>query len=832
MHIILPLFRFFIKNRKMIPLKITAYLLLVVLNLIIFTSCHEKKMIFQSQRNLDFNEGWRFINDSITGAEHPDFDDSGWRIVDLPHDWSIEDYPVQDSIHTGPFDKNLRGGKDVGYLRGGTGWYRKKFTISHENAGKRVMLHFDGVQSEMSLWVNGREAGSHIYGYTPFYFDITPYLKKDGNTIAIRVKKPEENSRWFTGAGIYRSVGISFVDPVHVETWGVKIDAHVLNSASEIDVESVVFNNGQDKFRVLVKTSLLAPSGNTIELPEKQSDIGHGKKAVFSWKVMVTDPELWDIDNPRLYKAVVQVWRDGRQIDEYIQKFGVRKIAYSADRGFLLNGKPVLLKGGCLHHDNGLLGAAAFKRAEERRVRIMKENGFNTIRTSHNPPSQYFLDACDELGMLVIDESFDMWSKPKRPNDYHQYFKEWWRRDLEAMLLRDRNHPSIIMWSIGNEIPERADSTGLAIAKEMINHIKSIDHSRPVTQAVCGFWDNPGKEWREAQPVFAQLDVSGYNYQWKKYESDHEQFPERVMYGSESVSKEAFENWQKVKELPYVIGDFVWTGMDYIGEAGIGHTVYKEKDTASRGLMAWPWYVGWCGDIDLIGNKKPPSFYRDILWENSKLEMMVHEPVPSEKHEVVSMWGWPNEFASWNWAGHENEVLFVNIYTTWPEVQLELNGEIIGKKAVSASTKYTATFDVSYKPGILKAVAIEYDEIKEEKILKTTGKVSELVLAPEREIIPASKGEVAFINISGVDEEGDVVPDAATRLTVRVEGAGTLMAAGNASPFVQGSFRDEKFHLFHGKGLIIVRSNGRAGDITVTVDNGHGISSEVIIRVE
>ncbi len=816
-----------------ISFKHFPHLIFFVLLLIGLLSCHEKKAVFRSQRDMDFNEGWRFAEDSLAGAEHPDFDDSGWRIVDLPHDWSVEDYAVQDSVHIGPIYKNLPGGKDLGYLRGGTGWYRKKLIISHENEGKRVILHFDGVQSEMVLWVNGQRVGEHVYGYTPFYFDITSYLNKGKNVIAVRVHKPEENSRWFTGAGIYRSVSISYVDPAHIVPWGVKIDAHVLNSASEIDLESVIVNDGQDKSRILVKTLLMAPSGKMIVLPDKQSNIGHGKKAVFSWKVMMTDPELWDIDNPRLYKAVVQVWCDGRQVDEYIQKFGVRKISFSAANGFKLNDRPILLKGGCLHHDNGLLGAMAFKRAEERRVRIMKENGFNAIRTSHNPPSQYFLNACDEMGILVIDESFDIWEKAKLLNDYHRHFKKWWKRDLKAMLLRDRNHPSVIIWSIGNEIPERADSAGLAIAKEMINHIKSIDHSRPVTQAVCSFWDNPGKEWKDAQPVFDLLDVSGYNYQWKKYESDHEQFPERVMYGSESVPKEAFENWQKVREFPWVIGDFVWTGMDYIGESGIGHAVYlPEGEQNGSGLMPWPWYVGWCGDIDLIGNKKPQSYYRDILWENSKLEMMVHEPVPPGKHEVVSFWGWPNEYPLWNWAGHENEVLTVNIYTTWPEVQLELNDEIIGKKAVSASTKYTATFDVPYKPGILKAIALEYDEIKEEEILRTTGKVSGLELTPERESITASKGEVAFITVRTVDEDGDVVPNASTDLTVRIEGAGMLLAAGNATPLVQDSFHDEKFRLFHGKGLIIVRSNGRTGDITITVGNGQGLSSETIIRAE
>lgn len=776
---------------------------------------------FTDMRNVDFNQEWMFIRSDIQGAQNPDFNDSEWRELDLPHDWSVEDLPIQDTAHVGPFYKELERGDDVGYLRGGTGWYRKKITLKDEEEGKQVILHFDGVQSEMILWVNGHEVGQHVYGYTPFYFDITSFLNPAGvsNQIAVQVINPEQNSRWFNGAGIYRDVTLSILNPLHVDVWGLAITTpHIVNEEALVALDLKFCNKDSSDAQFSLVAEIFSPEGNLVISVDKEGKLNPDAITRMELELRVENPTMWDLENPALYSARISLFQAGRQVDEYNSTFGFRTIEYGVDDGFLLNGQEVLMKGACMHHDNGLLGSSAFQRAEERRVRIMKENGYNAIRTSHNPPSKHFLDACDRLGMLVIDESFDMWIQPKRPNDYHLHFEQWWQKDLESMLLRDRNHPSVVMWSFGNEVQERANPDGVAIAAKMIAYIKSVDPTRPITQAVCGFWDNPGKEWDESAPAFEPLDIGGYNYQWANYESDHAKYPGRIMYGSESVPKEAYENWQLVKEQSYVIGDFVWTGMDYLGESGIGHTNYV-TDPSARGnfLMPWPWYISWCGDIDIIGNKKPQSWYRDVVWDRSHLEILVHEPVPEGIQEVVSFWGWPKEEKRWNWEGHEGKSLQVHVYSSYPEVRLELNDSIVGQQTLAEDARLTATFMVPYEPGEIKAIGMENGEERESKVIRTTGQVSRLQLIPERTNIDANLNELVFIRVQGVDTDNQVVPHASTGLTVEITGEGELLAAGNACPEAQGSLQDEAFQLFRGEALVIVRSTGDAGSISIRV---------------
>jgi beta-galactosidase len=769
----------------------------------------------------DFNNGWLFLEGDASGAEHPGYDDSGWRRVDLPHDWGTEDYKIQDSLRPSPFLKNQEMGDDVGYLRGGTGWYRKTFIQKTSDGGKLVFLHFDGVQSEMKLWVNGQFVGEHVYGYTPFYFEITHWLHESGtpNHIAIRVNNPGKNSRWYNGSGIYRQVYISEVNPQYLEIWGTYITTlQIVDSVADISIETKYNFKSAPSSDITLRAEILSPSGETVALEEQDLPAGGEPGGSVRFVVPIDRPGLWDPEHPVLYVARLTLVQGGETLDQICTNFGIRTIQYSADRGFLLNGKEVLLKGACMHHDNGLLGAATFKRAEERRVRIMRENGYNAIRTSHNPPSEAFLDACDRLGMLVIDESFDMWEQAKRPNDYHLHFDEWWKKDLEAMLLRDRNHPSVIMWSFGNEVKERADSSGLELAGEMIGLIRSLDPSRPVTQAICGFWDNPGKKWDDSAPAFELLDIGGYNYQWQNYESDHQKYPARIMFGSESVPREAFENWELVKAHPYVIGDFVWTGFDYIGESGIGHAVY-EKDPGGRGtfLMPWPWYVSWCGDIDITGHKKPQSLYRDVVWGESNLEILVHEPVPERTFETVSFWGWPLELKSWNWEVPDGTPLQVNVYSSYPAVRLELNGNVVGEQKLQTSSRLTATFEVPYKKGELRAIGMREGKDMEMESLVTTGPVAGLQLVPERLVISASRSEIAYMALIATDLEGHPVPVADLPVSIEVEGRGELLAAGNGSPVLQGSFRDHVLNLYRGRALVIVRSTGDPGKITVRV---------------
>ena len=770
-------------------------------------------------RNQDFNNNWKFIEGDVVDAEKVNFDSSQWRSLDLPHDWSIEDYDQQDDKHIGPFKTDLENGASAGYLRGGTGWYRKHFNIDKKNRDKQVFLHFDGVQSETILYINGQKAGNHVYGYTPFYFNITPYLNKDdsSNLVAIKVVKPENNSRWHSGAGIYRPVSISFLNSVAVDIWGVAITSDLISlDKATVNIQLTLNNTENSDIEVTVIPEITSPVNTEQKIKEKKIRIPAQQKKLLSFNIAIANPKLWDIQSPQLYTATVSVFRDKKIIDKTQTRFGIRTIDYSAERGFLLNGKAVLLKGANLHHDNGLLGAAAFARAERRRVEIMKNNGFNAIRSSHNPPSQAFLDACDELGMLVIDESFDAWQKAKRPNDYHQYYKAWWQKDTQAMLLRDRNHPSIIMWSIGNEIPERAEPSGVKTAKAAAKFIKSIDPTRPVTQAVC----KCGRKltWEQNAPAFLSLDIGGYNYQWKQYAPDHEKFPDRIMYGSESIAKHAYENWQAVKNHSYVIGDFIWTGMDYLGESGIGHILYHEDINAKRGfLMPWPWYIANCGDIDILGNKKPQSYYRDVVWGESKLEILVHEPFPKGKHELVNMWGWPKEYRSWNWQDHEGQSLQVMVYSSYPKVRLTLNNKIIGEQTITQDSMFKAKFIVPYTPGELKASGIINNTEQESKTLQTTGPVAKLKLEPEQTEIKADRSSIAYIRVLAVDDNNKPVPNTDIRIEAGISGNGEIIAAGNASPLAQGSLQDKQFNLFQGRGMIIVRSTGQAGRIKIQV---------------
>jgi len=810
--------------------KLFASLLSISLMLILNSCGSGKASSFF--RDADFNAGWIFHMGDPEGAQDPDLNTNDWVDVHLPHDWSIIDYEIQDSLHQGPFFKSLPGGVDVGYLRDGTAWYRKELSTPARLGDKRVILSFDGVQTQMELWVNGNKVGEHVYGYTPFQFDITPALHEAGgtNVIAVKTVNPGKNSRWFAGAGIYREVKLSVLNPVSIAPWGVNITTPgVAEETAEVRVEVLVSNPGETAADMHLELRIHTPDDEILVFKSEGAMVEAEGAATLHASCDIASPFLWSPENPSLYQAEVVLLAHGKEVDRYQQVFGIRSIAYSIETGFLLNGKEILMKGACMHHDNGLLGVAAFKDAEYRRVRIMKEHGYNAIRTSHNPPSEHFLNACDEIGMLVIDESFDQWLRPKRPNDYSNYFEDWHKKDVQAMVYRDRNHPSVVMWSFGNEVSERADPEGIEIGQELKALIGEVDDTRPVTQAVCSFWDHPGKTWDYSAGAFSMLDIGGYNYQFMEYESDHQLFPERVMYGSETFPELSWENWEMVKRHKYVVGDFVWTGMDYIGESGIGHTrLVDEQSGRGSFLKPWPWYISWCGDIDILGNQKPQSLYRDILWGESKLELVVVRPVPEGMRSEISRWGWPDELNTWNWEGYEGMPITVRAYTSYPEVRLELNGELIGSKTLDSADRHVAEFTLPYVAGELKAIGIQGGTEAESLSLMTTGEASQLLLDPEQEEISAQRNSLVFIPVTALDPEGLPVLTEAPELEVTLLGPATLMAAGSANPELQGSFTNKTFKLFRGKGMVIVRSTGDAGEIVLGV-SGQGLKPASVI---
>jgi beta-galactosidase len=624
-------------------------------------------------------------------------------------------------------------------------------------------------------------------------------------------------------------VTLHVTDRLHIPVWGLSVvPTRVASEEAQVEVEVSLRNDRTDEAKVTVEVTIVDPAGGQQTQSLGSAVLRPGSEQVLQASIHILRPQTWSTETPRLYRANTSVKDKGQIVDQMEQTFGLRTIQVSATGGLSVNGQQLLLKGGCMHHDNGLLGAAAFPAAEERRVRLMKASGFNAIRTSHNPPSKAFLDACDRLGVVVVDEFVDMWERPKRPNDYSKHFADRWESDLTAFVRRDRNHPSVVIWSIGNEINERAAPTGLSIAANLVAAVRKLDTTRPVTNAICDFWDNPGAKWEVQTPAaFALLDVGGYNYQVGHYASDHAAFPNRVMMGTESFPKAALENWRAVESLPYVIGDFVWTGMDYLGESGVGHFEYFQRDEKERFSMPWPWWVSWCGDIDITGNKKPQSLYRDVVWDRSRLEILVHAPQPAGAREAVHYWGWPDEEPHWTWTGHQGVPLRVNVYTKAERVRLELNGAIVGESAARGGEGITATFEVPYAPGTLKAIALTGGREIGSQTLRTVGLPSAVQLSPETGRFTADRDSLLFVPIEIVDAGGQVVPTAVSRLNLLVDGAGELLAFGNASPWISGSFRDAVTEAFRGRALAVIRSTGKPGPVKIMVSSA-GIRAGVI----
>jgi beta-galactosidase len=817
-------------------------------------------------RNQLFDEGWRFLRGDAPGAEAAEFDDQAWRRIDLPHDWSIEDLPhsppsngegavwggIDVPLQIGPFDMYQSEGKrDTGWCVGGTGWYRKRFRAGEVRGDNQAELIFDGVYMNSDAWLNGHHLGSHPYGYTSFVYDLTPYLNLQvENVLAVRVQNTGRNSRWYSGSGIYRHVWLHVTGPVRVPLWGVFVTTPEASARAAIVKVAVTVENREKAAReVTVRVRLRDAKNRDVGSHEAAQRVEATGQAEVAMMIALTAPALWSPETPHLYRAEVELIFEGRTLDSTTTWFGIRKVEADAQQGLRINGEAVKLRGGCMHHANGLLGSVALDRAEERRVELMKAYGFNAIRCAHNPPSPAFLDACDRLGMLVIDEAFDHWSVQKNPQDYHLYFKDWWRRDLDSMVLRDRNHPSVIFWSIGNEIPERAEPVGVSEAREMVDEIHRLDPTRLITAAINPLHER-GKlhPWEEMDPAFKCLDVGGYNYQWNQYEKDHQRLPQRIMMGTESFPLLAFENWQAVQKHPYVLGDFVWTGMDYLGEAGIGNAQLnpygpRPPEPAPQGELGgvsfasfmlifpdYPWFNAYCGDIDLIGDAKPQFLYKCVLWGISPLEMVVQRPIPEGRRQLISAWGWADELKSWTWPGHEGESLGVRVYSKGDQVRLMLNGREIGVKPVSVETQFKAEFDVPYSPGELKAVALMNGSPIAEVVFQTADKPAKLRLKADRPIIQADRNDLAYVTLEVMDKTGHIVPDATLQVSFEISGLGELAATGTANPKDVRSFRQSPTTTYHGKCLAIVRPTGSAGIITLVAKSEGLEPARLILR--
>ncbi len=760
-----------------------------------------------NQRKQLFDYDWKFIQADVVQAGARDFDDMAWRSLDLPHDWSIEG-------RINP--KNPTGGAG-GYFPAGIGWYRKTFNVPLEWKGKNVSVYFEGVYMNSEVFINGKSLGLRPYGYSSFSYNLSPYLDLGKeNTIAVRVDNSQQiNSRWYTGSGIYRHVWLNVTDPLHVAQWGVAITTSVISAKkATVQIKTIVKNETAFPQRITLKTQLLIKkTGNAGSGSTKIGLTANSEKEV-TQIINIVNPTLWTPETPHIYQAQIQIVKGNKILDETKNSFGIRSLNFSAEKGFQLNGKTVKINGGCVHHDNGCLGAAAFDRAEERKVELLKAAGFNAVRTSHNPPSEAFLNACDQLGLLVMDEAFDGWRGSKNKFDYSIHFDKWWKRDLETMVLRDRNHPSIFMWSVGNEVSERKTPEAVETAKMLVSTVKNIDKSRPVTSAVVT-WG----EWEAFDPLMAAHDVAGYNYQLNSAPADHKRVPSRMVIQTESYPRDAFTNWKLVQDNSFIIGDFVWTAMDYLGESGIGRTHYSgEVPGENWDNDMFPWHGAYCGDMDLTGWRKPISHYRSLLYNHTeKLYMAVREPNPEPLEIKETKWSvWPT-WESWTWPGYEGKNMVVEIYSKYPNVRLYQNNKLLGEKHTGREQEFKATFSVPYTSGVLKAVGVENSKEVGSSMLRTAGKAARIKLIADRKVLVADGQDLSYVTIEITDQDGITQPNAANRLHFKIEGSGTIAGVDNADIKDTDPYTGDSRKAWHGRALVVIKSTHNAGEIKLSV---------------
>lgn len=784
---------------------------------------------------MDFN--WKFQLGDQQGAEQTSYDDNNWRMLNLPHDWSIE----------GEYNKDEPTGGSGGYLPTGIGWYRRHFQVDKNDLNKHIWIEFDGVYMNSDVWLNGHHLGKYPYGYSSFYYELTPHLVASENIIAVKVDNLNQpNTRWYTGSGIYRHVWLVKTDPLHIAHWGIyAVTPSVSTESATIDIKINIENKDRSLRKGKLKNILYNNEGKEVGQTEINFSVEAEKSSEISQQLKVTSPDLWSLEKPYLYKLLSIIYDGDKKIDEVTTDIGIRQIEYDVDKGFFLNGKHIKMNGVCLHHDGGCVGAAVPEAVWERRLKKLKEMGCNAIRTSHNPPSPEFLDLCDRMGFLVMDEAFDEWKYGKRKFGYHEYFDEWAEIDLRAMIHRDRNHPSIVMWSVGNEIPEQKDEKGDELLKTLIDICHREDPTRPVTSGL----DNIAADGGAATLDFMNmLDIVGYNYvdRWHErrelyYSIDRHEHPNWKMIGTESISNSggirgeysfgentssihpdinfwmnernplrnesnsfmpsynfwmigAEQLWKFVRTHDYVIGDFMWTGIDYLGES-----VWPNKHTSF-------------GVLDLCGFPKDGFYFYQSQWTE---EPMVHI------------------FPHWNWQGKESQVMPVLCYTNCDAVELFLNGKSFGEKRLEFPRQGTSggwnkyenpqvfpttadlhlQWDVPYEPGILKTVGKKDGKIVYTKEIKTTGKPAALQLNIDMDSLTANSQDVAHIEVRVVDADGNIVPTANNLVKFFIEGEGKIIGVDNGNPQDHNSYKINQRNAFNGLCLAIIQSTNKPGKI-------------------
>ncbi len=793
----------------------------------------------QVRTSYTFEKGWKFTREDNTESFQPGYSDTKWQSVIVPHDWAIygpfgidNDKQITAISQDGQKEAMEHAGRTGGLPFVGVGWYRLQFEAPSFTKGKRATLIFDGAMSHARVYVNGQEAGYWPYGYNSFYLDVTPYLKEGvPNILAVRLENQPESSRWYPGAGLYRNVHLVVTEDVHIPTWGTQLTTPVVkDDYAKVNLKTklvVPTDKNFDKYRIV--TDLLDKNGKVVATNEKQGTCFDDN--TFSQELIVTSPALWSPDTPNLYQANSKVYEGDVLKDEYTTTFGIRTIEIIPDKGFYLNGKRTVFKGVCNHHDLGPLGAAVNDAAIRRQIRILKDMGCNAIRTSHNMPAPELIKACDEMGIMVMAETFDEWKATKVANGYHHVFDEWVEKDLTNLIYHYRNNPSVVMWCIGNEVPEQwQGGTGAKMSLFLQDICHREDPTRPVTQGM----DAPDAVVNNN--MAAVMDVPGFNYRPHKYQENYKKLPQRIVLGSETASTVSARgiykfpvtrqwmkkyddhqsssydvescSWSNLPEddfiqhedLPYCIGEFVWTGFDYLGEP----TPYYSD---------WPSHSSLFGIIDLAGLPKDRYYLYRSHWNQGKetLHILPH----------------------WNWEGREGEVTPVFVYTNYPSAELFINGKSQGKRTKDLSVtidnsadsisimnlKRQARYrlmwmDTKYEPGTVKVVAYDKNgKAVAEKEIHTAGKPDHIELIADRNRIEADGKDLSFVTVKVVDKEGNLCPMASHEISFKVKGAGTYRAGANGNAASLESFQNPKMKVFNGMMTAIVSSTEQSGKI-------------------
>ena len=744
---------------------------------------------------VSFDKDWKFIREDVKEAFREKFDDASWRTLNVPHDWSVE----------GKYDRANPSGRGGGFVETGIGWYRKTFTVNEATAQSKVFIEFDGVMMNSDVYINGHHLGKRPYGYSSFEYELTPYLhheKNATNVMAVRVDNSlQPASRWYTGSGIYRHVRLTVTNSIHVDHWGTFVTTPlVANDNAVVRLTTTITNQSSSTENISVQTKIIDGDNKEVATNSINQKIISFSNQTTEQKINLSNPRLWSTDNPQLYMAVTRVYKGKQLIDEVKTKFGIRSAKFEAATGFWLNEKNIKIKGACLHHDGGAVGAAVPLAVWKKRLTMLKEVGVNAIRTSHNPQSPEFLDLCDEMGFLVMDETFDTWNAKKSSADYgyNKYFNEWWERDTKDMILRDRNHPSVIIYSVGNEIHDNLnDTSGFRKYKMQQDLIHSLDATRPVTMALF----RPALSHVYENGFANMMDVVGQNYRENELIAAHEKNPSWKLIGTENAH--VINQWLALRDKPYMSGQFLWVGFDYLGEAD------------------WPAIANGQGLFDRANGKKDVAFQRESWWSDKPMVHVMRKQGNAGAGEWISDWS-PTDIDTYDEA-------HIQVFSNCDEVELFLNSKSQGVKPRTPDNASPRTWHINFEKGTLKAVAKNNGMVVAEQELKTAGIPAKIILSADKPAIANNWDDVIYVTASVTDENAIPCLASDAQLTFNVSGAGVLAATDNGDVTSTESFLSSKRFVFKGRCIALIKAKGE-GDIVVTVSSDKLPSSSITLK--